>query len=151
MYMMCVVIAFSSKSISFGGSRDYKTHFFNQILKHTRKNFKQVYKKAIDPSFVTRTPFCYFLVYIFIITVYYTYFTVIRGTPSKLEVVRDDPEYYWSGQRVYEVEINEVFKVHIYNVWSYIILVILTNNKVETIMMSRLKAEKCCNKNDESR
>jgi len=52
---------------------------------------------------------------------------------------------------VYEVEVNEVFKVHIYNVWSYIILVILANNKVETIMMSRLKAEKCCNKNDESR
>ena len=114
-------------------------------------NFKQVYKKAIDPSFVTRNPFCYFLVYIFKITVYYAHFTVIRGTPSKVEVVRDHPEYYLSGQRVYEVEVNEVFKVHIYTVLSYIIFVLPPNNKLETIMMSQLKAEKCCNKSDESR
>ena len=91
------------------------------------------------------------LVYVFKITVYFAYFTVIRGTPSKVEVVRDDPEYYWSAQGVYDVEVNEVFKVHIYTLLSCIIFVIPTNNKVETIMTSRLKAEKCCYKNDESR
>lgn len=129
-----------------------KLILFYQILKHTRKNFKQVYKrKAIDPSFGTRNPFCYLLVYVFKITVFYAYFTVIRGTPSKVEVVRDDPEYYWSGQRVYDVEVNEVFKVHIYTVLSCIIFVIPTNNKVETIMTSLLKAEHFYNKNDESR
>ena len=79
-------------------------------------------------------------------TVYYAYFTVIRGTASTVEVVHDDPEYYWSGQRVYEVAVNEVFKVHIYTALSCIIFVLPTNNKLETIMMSRLKAETCCKK-----
>lgn len=64
----------------------------------------------------------------------------------KVEVVHDDPGYYWSGQRVYEVEVNEVFKVNILSVLICILIFfgyIPTNNKVETIMMSRLK-EKCC-------
>ena len=40
-------------------SRDCKIHFFNQILKHTRKNFKQVYKKKkpLIPLLAQETPF----------------------------------------------------------------------------------------------